>query len=213
MEQSMAIFLDSAIHAQVREAMAWGFIAGITTNPALLAEAGDTSLDALPSLCELVPGRVFYQLTSHGLEAMLLEGQAAFGVSPSQVVLKVPCTLEGLRVVARMSLEIPCAVTTIFGTAQAILAREAGARYIVPYLDRSTRLMGDGVSLICSMAQVLSNGATEILVGSIHSPADAVEAVKAGADHLALPLHVIKEMADHPLSQQIIEEFDRLINR
>jgi transaldolase len=213
MEQSMAIFLDSAVHAHIREAMAWGFIAGITTNPALLAEAGDVSLDALPPLCELVPGRVFYQLTSHGLDAMLLEGQAAFGVSPSQVVLKVPCTLEGLRVVARMSLEIPCAVTAIFGAAQAILAREAGARYIIPYLDRSTRLMGDGCDLIRSMAQVLSNGTTEILVGSIHSPAEAVEAVKAGADHLTLPLHVIKEMADHPLSRQAIEEFDHLVNR
>jgi transaldolase len=213
MEQSMAIFLDSAIHAQIREAMAWGFIAGITTNPALLAEAGDVSLDVLAPLCELVPGRVFYQLTSHGLDAMLLEGQAAFGISPSQVVLKVPCTLDGLRVVARMSLEIPCAVTTIFGAAQAILAREAGARYVIPYLGRSTRLMGDGANLIRSMAEVLSNGTTEILVASIHSSAEAVEAVKAGADHLTMPLHVIKEMARHPLSQQAIEEFDRVTNR
>jgi transaldolase len=208
----MAIFLDSAVHAHIKEAMAWGFVAGITTNPSLLAEAGDCSLEALAPLCELVPGRVFYQLTSHGLDAMLLEGQAAFGVSPSQIVLKVPCSLEGLRVVARLSLEIPCAVTTIFAPAQALLAREAGARYIVPYLHRSTTLMGDGAHLIASMAQVLANGTTEILVGSIHSPTEAVEASKAGADHLTLPLNVIKEMAYHPLSQQVMDEFDRLIN-
>jgi transaldolase len=73
--------------------------------------------------------------------------------------------------------------------------------------------MGDGAELIYSMAQVLTNGTTEILVGSVHSPAEAVEAVKAGADHLTLPLHVIKEMAHHPLSQQAIEEFDRLLTR
>jgi transaldolase len=207
----MAIYLDSAVHAQVREAMAWGFIAGITTNPSLLVEAGDSSLEALGHLCELVPGRVFYQLVSHGLDAMLLEGQAAFAVSPSQMALKVPCTLEGLRVVARLSLEIPCAVTTIFGPSQALLAREAGARYIIPYYHRSVRLMGDGAGLIASMAQILSGGTTEILVGSIHSPAEAVEALRAGADHLTLPLHVIKEMAHHPLSQQAIDEFDQLV--
>lgn len=208
----MAIFLDSAIHAEIREAMEWGFIAGVTTNPFLLAEAGDTSLEALAPLCELVPGRVFYQLTSRGLGAMVLEGQAAFGVSPSQVVLKVPCSLEGLRVLARLSLEIPCAMTTVFDPAQALLAKEAGARYIIPYFHRGARLMGDGAILIASIAQVLANGATEIVAASIHSPAEAVAALKAGAQHLTLPLRVIREMAHHPLSEQAIDEFARQVN-
>jgi transaldolase len=208
----MAIYLDSALHTEIREAMEWGFIAGITTNPLLLAKAGGASLEALAPLCELVPGRVFYQLTGQGLDAMVLEGQAAFGVSPSQVALKVPCTLDGLRALARLSLEIPCAITTIFDPAQAVLAREAGARYIVPYFHRSAELMGDGANLIASMAQVLANGATEIIAGSIHSAAEAVQALNAGAHHLTLPMRVIREMAYHPLSEQAVEEFARLVS-
>ncbi len=205
----MAIFLDSADQNQVREAMAWGFVAGITTNPALLSAAGEATSDALGPLCELVPGRVFYQLTSRTLNAMLLEGQAAFSVSPSQVVLKIPCTLDGLQVVGRLSLETPCAVTAIFSPAQAYLAREAGARYVVPYLHRSTQLLGDGVALVAAMAEVLRGSSTEIIVASIKSPAEAVAALRAGAHHLTLPLEVIKEMARHPLSEQAIAEFDR----
>ena len=205
----MVIFLDSAIHEEVKEAMAWGFVAGVTTNPVLLAAAGDVSLDALKPLCDMVPGLVFYQLASQGLNAMLMEGQAAFSVSPSQVVLKVPCTLDGLRVVARLSLELPCAVTAIFSPAQAYMAREAGARYLVPYVNRGTRLMGDGPGLIRSMAEVINGRSTEIVAASIKSSTEAVAALNAGAQHLTLPLKVIKEMARHSLSDQAIEEFGR----
>jgi len=207
----MAIFLDSAIHDEVREAMSWGFVSGITTNPALLAAAGDVSLDALKPLCELVPGRVFYQLTTHDLNSMLLEAQAAFSVSPSQIVLKVPCTLDGLQAVARLSLEIPCAVTAVFSPAQAYLAREAGANYAVPYVNRSTRLLGDGAALVAAMAQVLNGrggNSTKIIAAGIHSPAEAVAALGAGAYHLSLPLAVLKQMAHHPLSEQAIQDFD-----
>ncbi len=209
----MAIFLDSANHDEIREAIASGFVAGITTNPALLVAAGTVGLEALQPLCELVPGRVFYQLTTGDLNAMLLESQAAVAISPSQVVLKVPCSWDGLRVVARLSLELPCAMTAVFSPAQAYLAREAGARYVIPYLNRSTRLMGDGVALISAIAQVLNGnhcGGTEILAASIKSPTEAVAALNAGAQHLALPLEVIHEMARHPLSEMAIQEFRRL---
>ena len=204
----MAIFLDSGIRSEVKEAMAWGFVAGITTNPALLAASGDVSLNALKQLCKMVPGRVFYQLMSRDLDSMIREAQAAFSVSPSQIVLKVPCTLSGLRAVARLSLETPCAVTALFSPAQAYLAREAGARYLILYLNRSTRLLGDGVALVKAMAAVLGNNSTELVAASIKSPAEAVAALSAGADHLAVPFEVIKRMSHHPLTQQAIEEFD-----
>jgi transaldolase len=204
----MAIFLDSGIHSEVKEAMAWGFVAGITTNPALLAASGDVSLNALKQLCKMVPGRVFYQLMSRDLDSMIREAQAAFSIGPSQIVLKVPCTLSGLQAVARLSLETPCAVTALFSPAQAYLASEAGARYLISYLNRSTRLLGDGVALVKAMAAVLGNSSTELVAASIKSPAEAVAALNAGADHLAVPFEVIKRMSHHPLTQQALEEFD-----
>ena len=204
----MAIYLDSAVEEQVSAVMKWGFVAGVTTNPRLLATAGYTSLDALDPLCKMVPGVVFYQLAAHDMNAMLLEAQAAFSVSPSQVILKIPCTLDGLQALARLSLEIPCAATALFSPAQAYIAKEAGARYVVPYVNRSTRLMGDGVGLVSQMADVLRGSSTEIIAASIKSPPEAVSALQAGAHHLALPFEVIREMTEHPLSRQAIHEFD-----
>jgi transaldolase len=99
-------------------------------------------------------------------------------------------------------------VTALFSPAQAYLAREAGARYLIPYLNRSTRLLGDGVALVRAMAAVLGNSSTELVAASIKSPAEAAAALSAGADHLAVPFEVIKQMSHHPLTQQAIEEFD-----
>ncbi len=207
----MAIYLDSAIHDEVREAMEWGFVAGITTNPTLLAASGDISLDALKPLCKLVPGKVFYQLTARRHPAMLLEAQAAFSVSPSQVVLKVPCTLDGLQAVARLSLEIPCAVTAVFSPAQAFMAREAGAQYVITYVNRSTEVIGDVAALIGPLAMALESrarGSAELMAANIKSPSQAVATLNAGARHMTLPFDVIKEMARHPLSEQAVERFD-----
>jgi transaldolase len=207
----MAIYLDSAIKQEVRDAMSWGFMAGVTTNPSLLAAAGDVSLDALKPLCQIVPGQVFYQLTTHSLHSMLLQAQAAFSISPSQVVLKIPCTLEGLRATARLSLEIPVAVTAVFSSSQAYIAKEAGARYVLPYVNRSTRILGDGIALVKEMASVLKadgRDGPQILAASLKSPSEAIAAIKAGAEHISVPFEVAKEMARHPLSEQAIQQFD-----
>jgi transaldolase len=207
----MAIYLDSAIHDQVREAMAWGFLTGVTTNPALLATAGADALDALQPLCQLVPGQVFFQLTTHSVQSMLLQAQAAFSVSPSQIVLAVPCTMAGLQAVSRLSLEFPCAVTAVFSPAQAYLAKEAGARYVLPYVNRATELLGDGITLVDEISQVLVGdgpNSIQIVAADIKTSSEAVAALKAGAHHLALPFELVKRMAHHPLSDQALQESD-----
>ena len=44
---------------------------------------------------------------------------------------------------------------------------------------------------------------------SIKSPKEAVSTITSGAHHITLPLQVIMDMGEHPLSLQTIEEFDR----
>ena len=208
----MSVLLESATHNDIREAMEWGFVAGILTDPILLAAAGDVSLDALKPLCQLAPGQVFFPLTSHDLSGLLLEAQAVFTVSPSQVVLLAPANLEGIRAAARLSLEIPCAVGPIGSPAQAWLAREAGAKYVVLYMNWATRSLGDGSALVAEVVKVLDGSSTEVVVGDIPSAADATKALAAGAPHLALRTALLKEMASHPLSEQILAEFGRALD-
>jgi transaldolase len=57
------------------------------------------------------------------------------------------------------------------------------------------------------MSTVLEGTTCEILAASIKSPNEAVETVIAGAQHLSMPLDVIKAMVESDLTQQALEAF------
>ncbi|MBW4575800.1 MAG: transaldolase [Aphanothece sp. CMT-3BRIN-NPC111] len=203
----MSIYLDSAIVAEAQVARELGWVKGITTNPTLLSKSDLSVQTTLEKLAELTTGPVFYQLVASDLDEMLAEGRAAFEILGSQTVLKIPASLVGFQVVACLSPEIPCAVTAIYSAAQAAVSREAGAKYAIAYVNRATRLLGDGVALVRNMASVLAGSTTEILAASIKSPEEAVASLQAGAHHLTLPLEMLQAMTTHELSLQTMNEF------
>ncbi|MEG4088796.1 transaldolase family protein [Microcoleus sp. Pol12B4] len=203
----MGIYLDTAIVAEAKEASKFGWLSGITTNPTLLGKS-DLSPDVtLTQLSKLIPGEVYYQLMASDVDGMVAEGKAAFKLIGQQTVLKVPATAAGFQAVAHLSPEIPCAVTAIYSASQAVISAEAGAKYAIAYVNRATRLLGDGFALVRDMANVLQRTNTEILAASIKSPEEAVKTLLAGAHHLTLPFDVLQAMTVHELSQQTVDEF------
>ncbi len=89
-----------------------------------------------------------------------------------------------------------------------MLARP-GLSYVLPYVNRSTRLLGDGFALVEEMREVIESGTypVEIIAASVKSPAEAIQTLLAGAHHLTLPLEVIQAMGQHPLSDEAIAAF------
>jgi transaldolase len=203
----MAIYVDTAIIAEAKMASKFGWIAGITTNPTLLAKSDLSPEDTLKQLAQLIPGEVYYQLVASDVDGMIAEGKAAFELIGQQTVLKVPATAAGFQAVAYLSAEIPCAVTAIYSASQAAVSAAAGAKYAIAYVNRATRLLGDGFALVQDMANVLKETNTEILAASIKSPAEAVKTLLAGAHHLTLPFDILQAMTVHELSQQTVDEF------
>ena len=208
----MALFLDSTFVEDARRAVELGFVWGATTNPALMAKVGREPAGVIRDLVELLPGTVFYQLSAPTLAEREAEALRMVAINPTQVGLKIPCSTENLGLMAHLTDEgITCAVTAIFSAHQAYLACEAGAHYVIPYVNRSTRLQGDGPRLVSEMRAVIEAAGTgaELLAASLRTPAEVVEAVLAGAQHLTLPLDLILALGEHPLSEQAIADFDR----
>ncbi|EGK83714.1 transaldolase [Microcoleus vaginatus PCC 9802] len=203
----MAIYVDTAIVAEAARASKFGWIGGITTNPTLLAKSELSPEQTLKQLAQLIPGEVYYQLMASDVDGMVAEGKAAFELIGRQTVLKVPATAAGFQAVAHLSPEIPCAVTAIYSASQAVVSAEAGAKYAIAYVNRATRLLGDGFALVRDMANVLQRTNTEILAASIKSPEEAVKTLLAGAHHLTLPFDLLQAIAVHELSQQTVDEF------
>jgi transaldolase len=152
---------------------------------------------------------VFYQVTAATPAEREKEGREVHAIDPKKVHLKIPATTENMTLITRFGPLIPCAVTAIFSAHQAYLAGEAGAKYVIPYVNRSTRLLGDGPKLVREMKDALraAGNPARILAASVKSPDEAVAAVVAGADDLTLPLGIIVALGQHRLSDEAIAEF------
>lgn len=203
------IYLDSAIIKEAEKAIELGWVKGITTNPTLLAKSEFSPEITLKELAKISPGELYYQLISPNVDSMIREGRKAAKIIGDKTVLKIPATKVGFQAVTVLATEIPCTVTAVYSVAQAAVAKEAGAKYIAVYVNRATRLLGDGLGLVARMAAVLRGSATEILAASLKSPQEASDAILAGAHHLTLPLEILEAMTTDSLSSQTAEDFNQ----
>ncbi len=190
--------------------MALGFVAGVTTNPLLIAREERPTYELIIELLGVCPGVVFHQLKNASYEEMRAEAEKFHALALDRLALKIPCTLVGLSLVASLSVHMTCAVTAIFSAVQVLLANESGARYVIPYVNRSTRLLGDGLALVSQMSAICRGAGrkTEVLAASLKNVDEVVAARLHGAHHVTVPWMNLQELAEHPLSHQAIEEFD-----
>ena len=208
----MKFFIDTANIDEIREAAAMGIIAGVTTNPSLIAKEGKDYIETLKQITEIVDGPISGEVkaSTTDAEGMIKEGREIAALHPNMVV-KIPMTAEGLKAVKVLSAEgIKTNVTLIFSPAQALLAARAGATYVSPFLGRLDDVGTDGIALIADIADMFSMYAdidTQIICASVRHPIHVVECAKTGADIATVPYKVLMQMLNHPLTDIGIEKF------
>src|SRR5918996_525521 len=201
----MKFFLDTANLKEIREAAAFGFADGVTTNPTLISKEGDVDFKQhIAAICEIVQGPVSAEVTSQDKEGMVREGLEYSRIAPN-VVIKCPLTKDGLKATRHLADEgIRVNVTLCFSAAQAIVAAKAGASFISPFLGRLDDIGENGLDLLGDIVEIYRNYAwpTEVLAASIRHPIHAIEAARMGADIATMPFKVIDQMFNHPLTDK-----------
>jgi len=204
----MALFLDSAVVEEAQRAKDLGFIAGVTTNPSLIAKVGRPALEVVREIAAISDWEVFHQLTGRTPKELLAEARKAAKIAPDQIVLKIMMSLPNLELVAAHE-EFAWAVTGIASAAQGLLAIEAGADFVIPYVNRITRSGGDGIRVVSEIAALLDDplGGSTILAASLKSPQEVVDVLLAGADSVTIPWTLLEELARHPVTDVADEDF------
>jgi len=115
------IFLDTADIAEIREAVSWGVLDGVTTNPTLVSKTGRKWGEVVQDILAVVDGPVNLEVTSEDAPSMVSEGRRLAKLHKN-VVVKVQMTTEGLKAIKALSAEgIKVNTTLIFSANQAIL--------------------------------------------------------------------------------------------
>jgi transaldolase len=206
----MKVFIDTANLAEIREVHSWGVLAGVTTNPSLIAREGGDFITTIHEICELVQGPVSAEVVAQDTPGMLREGRLLARVHP-EVVVKVPLTTAGLAACRALSDEgTRVNVTLCFQAGQALLAALAGATYISPFVGRLDDTTWNGVELIEQIAAIYDNDPdieTQILSASIRHPMHFVQSAMAGAHVATVPFKVLQQLMQHPLTDKGNEGF------
>lgn len=205
----MKIFLDTANVDQIKQAVDYGILDGVTTNPSLISKENKGFMPLIKEILAIVPGPVSVEVTATDAEGMIEQAKKYADISDN-VVIKVPINLEGLRVVKRLTeMDIKTNVTLIFSSSQALLAAKAGATYVSPFVGRIDDISGSGMALVEEIIQVYNNYTfdTEIIVASIRHPLHFVQAALMGADIATVPFSTLEKLLNHPLTDIGMERF------
>lgn len=205
----MKFFLDTADINEVKEAASWGVLDGVTTNPSHIAKSGKHFKDVVCEIAAIVPGPISAEVTALDVEGMLTQAHeyADWG---SNIVIKIPLILDGLKAVKRLSEEgIKTNVTLCFSSVQALLAAKAGATYISPFVGRLDDIGTEGMEVIREIRAIYDNYEfeTQILTASARSPLHIRDAALAGSDVVTMPFETFTKLVKHPLTDSGLAKF------
>jgi transaldolase len=206
----MKLFLDTADIEEIRTAVRWGVIDGVTTNPSLYARVkGVTYDDVLKEICTLTAGPVSAEVIADDVEGMLKEGRH-FAKLAKNIVVKVAMSENGLEAISRFKAEgIKTNCTLIFTANQGLLAAKAGASLLSPFVGRLDDINEEGMIVIRELADIINSNDydAEVLSASIRHPRHVTESALAGAHIATLPFKVLQQMVHHPLTDTGIVRF------
>ena len=128
-----------------------------------------------------LPRSMVQLLSTTDLEGMLTEAAELASVHKN-IVVKIPCTAEGIKAIKALSAKnIPTNCTLVFNAGQAVLAAKAGARYVSPFVGR--------------------------LAASIRHTRHIIDCMEAGAHVVTCQLKPILGLLDHPLTEKGLAKF------
>lgn len=208
----MELYLDTSDVAAVRRLAPILPLAGVTTNPSIIASGKKPLTVVLPELQEALggEGRLFAQVMATEARQMVEEAKKLRAII-SDLVVKVPVTAQGLMAIKLLKAEgIPTLGTAVYGASQGLLAALAGAEYIAPYVNRLDAQGGNGIQTVKELQQLLKihTPATKVLAASFKTPRQALDCLLTGCEAITLPLDVAEQMIASPAVSAAVEKFE-----
>lgn len=209
----MKFFIDTANVDEIKQAMAWGIVDGVTTNPSLIAKEGIPHKQRVMEIINIVGDLpVSAECIETETDKLMAEAKDIASWAPN-IFVKVPMTENAMEVVKELSPQgVNFNVTLIFSLPQALIAAKAGASFISFFVGRIDD-MGSleaplNVEHAVEMVETYDFPKDpEILVASIRSPLQVTESINSGAHIATIPFKTMEMLFKHPLTDIGIKKF------
>jgi transaldolase len=206
----MRIFLDTGNIEAIKKGVDSGLITGVTTNPTHIMKTGRKFLDVVTDICAIVPGPVSVEAMAESAEDLIEEAKKISTLA-SNIAVKIPMTVEGLKAVPILTKEynIKTNVTMVFSSTQAFLAMMAGSTFVSLVLSRLDAIANESDILTEDAVLIKHNYGfkSEVLAASLKTQNHVLLALRSGVDIISIPDTLFFQMYKHPLTDAGLNQF------
>ncbi len=182
-------------------------ITGIVTNTVVMnmyVKNHGPVIDLIKKYLDMTDKPIVVEIDGHSLDELLDVGGVFTNLS-DQIILKIPCSVNGLKAFAALKKEgVETFCTTCFSLTQAVAVAQAGADHILPFCEPVKEVGGDPTKLIRECAQVFGGWEQRpfIQAALVRTVETAHAAFRDGADELVTMWTVYRDMMEHPLTDK-----------
>jgi len=187
-------------------------VAGVTTNPTLIAQVRRPFLDILTDIRQVIGEELMLhvQMTGSDAATKVAEANRLRDRLGSGILPKVPVTPQGLKAIRLLAASGFSVTATAIGTPQqALLAARAGAAFTAPYVNRLDNICGDGVGVVASMVRLFAAHGlpAKVLAASFKNVQQVLDVALAGAHSVTLAPELLDLVIRHPLTDSGLAGF------
>ena len=208
----MKILLDTANIKDIKYFNTNYPIVGVTTNPTILSKEGGDGVALLKEIRDIIGDdkELHIQVTETEYDKIIEESQAIVEAFGKNTYVKIPVTDIGLRATKTLSdMGIGVTVTAVLTAAQAMLASNAGAAYVAPYISRSENLCADGIGTVEDISKIFDRSGTntQILAASFKTAKEVLDVAVVGCHAATIGSSIMKMLISHTTTDTSIAGF------
>ena len=210
----MIYILDTADLAAIKHCNEFYPLAGVTTNPSIIAKAKTDFWSLVQEIRSIIgPDKMLHvQTTQVKAEDIVEEAKLLKERLGGEFYVKIPIGEEGLKATMMLKkIGIGVTMTAIFTPAQALMAAMAGASFVAPYVNRLDNILGDGCEVVAEIVNQLENFGSKckVLAASFKNAEQVHKCASYGCHSVTVSDDVLKMLIAHPMTDAAIAGFDK----
>lgn len=208
----MKYVLDTANIEFIKKAVDLYPISGVTTNPTIISKEKTSFINLLKDIRQAIgmERMLHVQAVSLKAETIVKEAEYIYQIVGGNFYIKIPVLPEGIKAIKLLrNSTIKVTATAVFTAQQALMAAEAGADFVAPYINRIDNICGDGVSVVSDIIKAfnLNKVKTEVLAASFKNVEQIHKVILEGAQSVTVNMDLFESLIKHPLTDSGVENF------
>ena len=210
----MEFLLDTIDLNQIKEAVEYLPITGVTCNPSIVKKTNPKDFfEHCRSIRKIITTSrsLHIQVTEQDYEGMIEEAKTIVEKIDKHVYIKIPVTYEGIRALKTLKQQgYNTTATAVYDLMQAYLALACNVDYIAPYVNRIGNLGGNPQELINELSNkiISDNYQTKIVGASYKNLQQIKESFNNGANAITTTLDLLKTIFDNPSIDKAVKDFN-----